>query len=147
MATIEIKEKITDCGVANLTAAILGVKPDLIKRRLGIPVPLDKTICPECGGIKGSQSRMCQKCYYDKTHIQVVCSYCGNLSPKRYAAHLIWQIAHGHKKRRLFCSKKCHGKWLGENYGRGRDREHGNREKDRDIQEREGHTTALQGLV
>ncbi len=73
-------------------------------------------LCIQCGKDMGVEerlfcSRQCQ-CGYGRT--QIACSYCGEL--KEYSIkHVVWAIENGrHSTDLFFCSKQCHGRWLGE---------------------------------
>lgn len=79
-------------------------------------------LCNQCGKDMGVKARwrkfFCsERCYHDYTHIQVACSYCGELNEYSISL-LVWRLKHGqHSSDLFFCSKCCHGKWLAEKHG------------------------------
>ena len=69
--------------------------------------------CIDCGKKKsGTYHSRCQKCLYIKNSVFRSCTQCGTVN--RYQPGLV-------KRTKInFCSRICHGKWLGQNFGRGR---------------------------
>lgn len=73
-----------------------------------------RTICPDCGGVKGGSAQRCWRCWQKSRLIPVACSYCGQIT-MRNAKRVINDIQKGAKY--FFCNHHCRGKWLGHNHG------------------------------
>ena len=104
---IAIRTK-SPCGAADLLAAIFTRDADDIRSKFGLP--LKHPVCYVCGNYLAKDGHCFAKAHY----VSVACSECGSLF-KRTEHNLIHHIGEGQKY--FFCSRTCHGRWLGEHYG------------------------------
>lgn len=117
-------EDLALCGIARLLVAVFGLpygkSEELVFRRLGLPVPITKRFCADCGKPISLKNKTvyCQKCYTPHTYIELACPVCERLF-KRRASEVIWYINKVGQEH-FFCSGRCKGKWLGVHYGKGR---------------------------
>lgn len=113
-------EDLALCGIARLLVAVFGKPEESVFRRLGLPAPVTKRFCADCGKPISliNKTGYCQKCLTSHKYIDVACSTCGGLF-KRRASEVIWNI---NKKGQqyFFCNRRCKSKWLGKTYGFGR---------------------------
>lgn len=117
---VATKTHMTDCGAITLLASIFGKDVDTLKIRYGLPT--SQRCCIKCGRhiYKNSRTGLCMKCYKDSKRIQVACSCCGKLT-EILTSTLIHNFNHPGPNNKIqqftFCSQKCKGKFIGENYG------------------------------
>jgi len=102
----------SDCGAANLLAALFGMDREHLKQRWGLPSAYDDdAVCLSCGGTFRLRGRklparpFCSPaCRYEYTHPVVVCSGCGREFRRQLSA-----LKAGAKRdqQRVFCSWEC----------------------------------------
>ena len=73
-------------------------------------------LCLNCGQPTRRKLYCNRKCQHEYCYPLMECAQCGTLSRRR-AKELISHISYGQKKERLFCGRRCQGKWGGEYYG------------------------------
>lgn len=109
-------QKLSDCGVADLTAAILGINSQKLRYRLGLPSKYRR--CLNCDRLTLEKIYCSRQCFHEYSTIQVVCSQCGTLFPIR-KSQLIPHRVKQRKTEEMFCSTQCYGKWTGIHHGFG----------------------------
>lgn len=73
--------------------------------------------CPSCGGEKNEGAKICSKCLRRNGYarlIPIACEVCGKIV-YRSEKNVIWKIKNK-KQEHFWCSNKCKGRWLGNNY-------------------------------
>ena len=107
------------CGAVNLLAAIFGEDAGKLKLAYNLVDP-----CPVCGKPLPLGKEVCSwECKKKRKHIKIACSNCGKLFNRR-AKYVIYKNNHANKltgksQELWFCNRKCHGLWVGKNYGFG----------------------------
>jgi hypothetical protein len=78
-----------------------------------------KKVCINCGEDRGGNKMFCsRKCFTAYHNVEVTCEVCG-VTKQRKISEVLHYDDH-HKRAHTFCSKQCQGKWLGDNFGKGR---------------------------
>lgn len=70
-----------------------------------------------CGKQISYSSTYCRQCWIKSKYTELTCEVCGKLILRRLSLHR-WRIAYRTYKH-IWCSRKCQGKWLANNYGFG----------------------------
>lgn len=75
-------------------------------------------LCLNCGKeLDGQRKKFCSRtCQYEYGHPLVECVECHKLFRVRIAQLLRYE--------RSFCSRECHGRWMGKKFGKGKDTKH-----------------------
>ena len=120
---------ITDCGAARLLVAIAPGMRDRVKQVLNVTdLSIDNyRSCARCGkrisprNKTGYCNECNNKCRHELSFIAISCAECGRLFRRR-ACEIVWHLNHAHSitgkpNERIFCSRKCLGKWRGRNHG------------------------------
>ena len=76
---------------------------------------ITQTICPKCGRQKLYRAKYCRKCRKELLYEFVQCETCRIPIKRRISYTSYMKERRGYKH--IWCSKKCQGKWLANNYG------------------------------
>ena len=75
--------------------------------------------CLNCGKDRGHNKLFCcRQCFADYHRVELTCEVCGGKF-NRTISEVLHYDEH-HQRDHIYCSRECFGKWLGENYGKGR---------------------------
>jgi len=99
-------------------AVNLLLKREKVRSKAIRPERSKRTTCPLCGSTKVPQAKVCSKCFHSRTGgpTNLICDECGKvvpMPPSRVSRFSSKGQVH------FFCSKKCQGKYAGENWGWG----------------------------
>lgn len=75
-----------------------------------------ESICPQCGGKKSPGGKLCRKCHHINNTTELTCKMCGTKF-RRKNSTLKKDMKNG--KDEFFCTTQCWGKYVGENFGFG----------------------------
>lgn len=117
------------CNYAALLGAVFDVDPVAILEKQGLSTESFKSrtmgrLCDECGAViagyrpeaRAFCDRACQaKWTYRDCRIDLACEECGELFKRRAA--VVVELMGRRGQDHVWCSKRCHGLWLGRTHG------------------------------
>ena len=111
------------CGAVDLLAAVYGKDKNLLRIAYGLPTTKPLYHCGNCNKITTNPYGWCSPvCRKTLSTITVICSECQQ--PFTINKSQLIARTKRNKIEQKYCSRKCHGRWTGRNYGFGVHPEH-----------------------
>ena len=102
------------CGAVDLLAAVFDKDVSELRKKYSLPLKYGR--CLNCGNQLSHNGLYCSdECLRQFTKIPVVCSECGQIFHR--SQYKIKSGINKYNQKLFFCSKKCQGRYLGQEYG------------------------------